>query len=76
MGQPALSEAQRGHTMNFVKITSGVVEQTFNDAGECIAQEFFAGDCIGWKDEEGDLITQDDVPLAGREYQDFTMVQP
>jgi len=26
--------------------------------------------------EKGDLINQDQMPLAGREYQDFTMVQP
>lgn len=64
--------------MNFVKITPGYVKQTFNDIGECIKQEFIVIDHGGveYETEEGDPINQDDMPLAGREYQEFSMIQP
>ena len=61
--------------MNYIKITTGFVIQTFNDKGECIKQEFFAGE-VEWETENGDPISQDELPLGGREYYDFIMVQP
>ena len=61
--------------MNYIKITTGFVIQTFNDKGECIKQEFIAGE-VEWETEDGDPIGQDELPLGGREYYDFTMVQP
>ena len=64
--------------MLFKKFTTGVVEQTFNDAGECISQEFQAdeGADVRYETEEGDGINVMDMPLAGREYHPFDMVQP
>lgn len=62
--------------MNFVKITFGHVEQIFNDTGECIGQFFIAGDRVEYETQEGDEINSEDMPLAGREYQNFTMMQP
>lgn len=54
------------------KITEGEVIQTFNDEGECIAQEFVAGDQVAWKDDDDELIDWDD----NCKYQRFDMVQP
>lgn len=59
--------------MLFVKITHGYVKQTFNDAGEFLSQEFIAGDEVEYETEDGYGINQDDMPLAGREYQPFDM---
>lgn len=62
--------------MLFRKITEGHVIQVFNDAGECIGQRFVAGDPVDYETGDGDPINVDDMPLAGREYQPFDMVQP
>uniref|UniRef100_A0A6M3KV10 Uncharacterized protein n=2 Tax=viral metagenome TaxID=1070528 RepID=A0A6M3KV10_9ZZZZ len=62
--------------MNFRKITHGWAEQTFNDIGECLGQTFFAGDQVEYETEDGDPINIMDMPLAGREYFIFDMVQP
>ena len=62
--------------MNFKKITVGFVIQTFNDVGECIDQEFIAGDEVDYETEDGDPINEMDMPLGGNEYQSFDMVQP
>jgi hypothetical protein len=64
--------------MLFKKFTEGVVIQTFNDAGECIKQEFKIMDhsAVEYETEDGDPINQDDMPLAGREYFPFDMKQP
>ncbi len=62
--------------MNFVKTTAGFVTQTFNDAGECIGQEFFAGDTVDYETIDGDPINMVDMPKGGTEYFTFDMVQP
>ena len=62
--------------MLYVKITEGAVFQYFNDAGECVGQKFEAGDIVEYETDEGDGINMDHMPLAGREYQPFDMVQP
>lgn len=62
--------------MLFKKITPGFVTQTFNDAGECVEQNFTAGDDVEYETEDGDPINVMDMPLGGREYQTFDMVQP
>lgn len=62
--------------MLFKKITEGCVIQTFNDAGECIAQEFQASGEVEYETGDGDPINSMDMPLGGREYQPFDMVQP
>jgi hypothetical protein len=65
--------------MLFRKITGGgVVIQTFNDAGECIKQEFKICDHgdVEYETEDGDPINMQDMPLAGREYFPFAMRQP
>jgi hypothetical protein len=62
--------------MLFKKFTTGVVEQTFNDAGECIEQKFMAGDEVEYETEDGDPINMMDMPLGGNEYCPFDMVQP
>lgn len=59
----------------FDKITTGFVIQTFNDAGECIRQEFIAGDQVDYE-FDGYPINVTDMPLKGDEYQPFNMVQP
>lgn len=66
--------------MLFKKITHGHIEQTYNDAGECIAQKFVAGDRVDgprdYETEDGDPINVMDMPLGGREYFPFDMKQP
>ena len=62
--------------MLFHKITVGFVVQAFNDAGECISQEFIAGDTCEYETNDGDPINMDDMPLAGNEYHPFDMIQP
>ncbi len=60
--------------MTYNKITNGFVIQEFNDAGECIGQEFVAGD-VEYEFDDTPINVMD-MPLAGREYQAFDMVQP
>lgn len=62
--------------MKYLKITHGRVVQIFNDVGECIGQYFHTGDVVEYETETGNSINPDDMPLAGREYRDFTMIQP
>jgi hypothetical protein len=62
--------------MLFRKITHGHVVQTFNDMGECISQEFVAGDPVEYESEDGDPINCMNMPLAGNEYEPFEMKQP
>ena len=61
--------------MLYKKISEGYVEQTFNDAGECIQQHFIAGE-VEYETEDGDPINSMDMPLGGREYFPFDMKQP
>ena len=66
--------------MLFFKIVHGYVVQSFNDAGEFLSQEFVVDDTIDYEINEtmgggGLPINQDDMPLAGREYHSFDMVQ-
>ena len=65
----------RKHQTHFNKTTYGFVVQTFNNAGECIRQEFICGDEIDY-DNGGDPINSMDMPLGGNEYFPFSMVQP
>lgn len=67
---------ERLSKMLFNKITHGHVIQTFNDAGECIKQEFIAGDPVEYETSEGDPINLMDMPKAGNEYFPFDMKQP
>jgi len=53
------------------KITVGFVIQTYDDSGDCIAQEFIAEDQVDWEDEKGGFI-----PTPVHNYQSFDMVQP
>lgn len=62
--------------MVFVKMTTGVVFQVFNDAGECVVQKFEAGDVVEFETGDGDPINVGNMPLAGREYYPFVMEQP
>jgi hypothetical protein len=62
--------------MLFKKFTEGTVEQTFNDAGECIEQKFNAGDVVEFETEDGDPINVMNMPCGGNEYHPFDMVQP
>ena len=62
--------------MLYSKITYGFVVQTFNDAGEAIGQSFIAGDEVVYETTDGNPINVMDMPLAGREYMMFDMVQP
>lgn len=63
--------------MLYDKLTHGTVVQTFNDQGDCIGQQFEAGDQVDYKTTEDGLdINQEDMPLGGREYFPFDMVQP
>lgn len=59
--------------MLYRKITNGFVIQVFNDAGECVAQQFTAGE-VEYETGEGDPIGDGDMPLHC--YQPFDMVQP
>lgn len=38
------------------KVTHGCVVQTFDDKGDCIGQEFTAGDPVEWEDDQGSPI--------------------
>jgi hypothetical protein len=63
--------------MLFKKITPGFVEQTFNDTGECVKQQFIlADDGTEWETEDGDAINSMQMPLAGREFFPYEMRQP
>ena len=67
--------------MLFKKFTHGYVEQIFNDAGECIKQEFRANEAtddrsVEYETEDGDPINVMNMPLAGREYFPYDMRQP
>lgn len=57
--------------MTVNKITPGYVIQTYDDKGQCLSQEFVAGDPVDWETQEGITI---DPPE--HEYQPFDMVQP
>ena len=61
--------------MNYKKFIHGYVVQTFNDAGEFLEQRFVASDIVDYEIEEGDPIDETDMPLGGREYFPFEMVQ-
>lgn len=67
---------QKGIKMNYVKITHGYVQQTFNDQGDCIEQMFVAGDDCEYETDEGDPINPTDMPFGGIEYFPFEMKQP
>ncbi len=62
--------------MNFKKITPGYVEQIFNDVGECIEQQFYAGDPVDYETEDGDPINVMNMPKGGREYFPMSLNQP
>ena len=62
--------------MLYRKITEGYVVQVYNDAGECIAQRFHAGDGVSYETGEWDPINASNMPLGGSEYYSFDMVQP
>jgi len=53
------------------KITVGFVIQTYDDCGDCVSQEFIAGDQVDWENEKGGFI-----PTPVHNYQSFDMVQP
>ncbi len=53
------------------KITVGFVIQTYDDSGDCIDQEFIAGDQVDWEDDEGNFI-----PTPVHNDQSFDMVHP
>lgn len=57
--------------MNFKKITTGFVIQTYRDK-KCIGQEFIAGDQVDWENEKGEGVPYQE----NHEYQCFDMVQP
>lgn len=57
--------------MSIKKITTGFVIQTYNeDTGDCIGQEFIAGDQVDYEDEQGESCK----PFAA--YFPFDMIQP
>jgi hypothetical protein len=64
--------------MLFKKFTTGVVEQVFNDSGECISQKFLIPDSnsVEYETEDGDPINVMNMPFCGSEYFKFDMVQP
>ena len=68
-------QEKNGVAMNFQKITTGFVIQVFDQMGECISQEFVAGDECDYETEDGDRINVMDMPLGGREYFPFDMIQ-
>lgn len=55
------------------KYTAGFVDQEYNDDGECVAQEFVAGDDVSYENGFGEPV---DIDGQGEEYQAFNMVQP
>jgi len=58
--------------MAYKKITVGFVIQDFDDNGNCVAQEFVAGDQVDYEDEEGNPVDVD----VSKEYHPYDMVQP
>ena len=54
------------------KITDGFVIQSYDEDGNCVAQEFIAGDPVDWENEDGNPI----VIAPEHEYYPFHMVQP
>lgn len=52
------------------KITYGFVVQSFNDEGQCMRQDFVAGDEVNWEDDVGNPIDEEDF------YESYDMVQP
>ena len=58
--------------MLYDKVTTGVVIQRFNDAGEFISQEFKALDDVEYE-IEGDGINIMDMPFGGDKYHSFNM---
>lgn len=61
--------------MTYDKITHGYVIQRFNDKGECVGQEFCSVDIVEYE-HNGNIISVNDMPLKGGEYNPFPMVQP
>lgn len=60
-----------------VKVTSGSVYQTFDTkTKKWIAQEFIAGDFVEFTDEDGHLLSDNDLPKIEGEYLPFDMKQP
>lgn len=59
---------------DYRKITVGFVIQTFNKQGQCVAQEFVAGDQVDYEDEDGNTLPH--RVCMKFEYQPFDMVQP
>lgn len=57
----------------YKKITVGFVVQTYNDEGNCISQEFIAGDDVTYENSQGEPIDSSEVD---DKYQPFDMVQP
>ena len=62
--------------MLYYKIAPGCVRQAFNDVGECVEQTFIAEGEPYYETEDGDDINIGNMPLAGREYCPFHMIQP
>lgn len=54
------------------KMTEGTARQEFRD-GECIGQEFIAGDEVNWEDGAGEHLSD---PTHLDVYQPFGMAQP
>ncbi len=55
------------------KITYGHVIQVFNNDGECVDQEFVAGDIVEWEDDNCEPIDEFDEPEYSYE---MLMIQP
>lgn len=62
--------------MLYNKVTIGFVVQTFDDWGNCLKQEFIAGDDVQYELEDGTEINSENMPFGGNEYFPFEMVQP
>jgi len=63
--------------MLFAKITEGCVVQLFNDQGQCVKQDFHAGDvCTYYEQDTMCEINIEQMPFKGNEYFPFDMVQP
>ena len=60
------------------KITAGFVIQEFNDKGDCVRQEFVAGDDVSFEDNNGNPIDweEDHYEILEKAYHPFDMVQP
>ena len=61
--------------MLYYKITHGYVMQKFNDLGDCVEQEFVAGDEVEYE-QDGSPINMIHMPRKGHEYHPFNMEQP